>query len=220
MYKVCFNEDNKIIGFNIQNCINYVNIFDIVSVTKEISYDKHVDKLDSFGRRTFLKKHKKTGDTIVISTMETDDFFEDELFEYTKIVEKIQETKTIHLVNESDKFTLDDIIEAKKEQLLRKYECSSCMLFESFDSISGENYISGNNFIRITNDSKIELDAIKCKKSTDVIVYCENSNGTEILLNNKAVEQNTLCRVNADNIKLQLTSNTDVDIYSIAVLFK
>lgn len=220
MYKVCFNEDNKIIGFNIKNCINYVNVFDIVSITKEILCDKYVEKLDSLGRRTFFKKHKATGKTIIISTMETSDFFEDELFEYTKIFEKVQETKTIYLVNESDKFTLDDIIEAKKEQLLNKYECSSCMLFESFDNIKGENYISGKNFIRITSDATVELENIKCKKSANVIIYCENNNGTEILLNNKVVEQNALCKVNANNIKLQLTSNIDVDVYSIAVLFK
>lgn len=220
MYKVCFNEDNKIIGFNIKNCINYVNIFDIANVTKEILCDKYVEKLDSLGRRTFLKKHKETGHTIVISAMEKDDFFEDELFEYTKIFDKIQEKKIIYLVNESDKFTFNDIIETKKSQLLNKYGCSSCLLFETFDNIYGENYISGNNFIRITKDSKVEFDNIKCKKTADVLIYCENNNGTEIMLNNKVIEENKFCRTNANNIKLQLQSDDVVDVYSIAILFK
>lgn len=220
MYKVCFNEDNKIIGFNMKNCIRYVNIFDISNVTKEILCDKYIEKLDVLGRRMFLKKHKETGKTVVISSMAKDEFFEDELFEYTKIFDKVQEKKTIYLTNESDKFALNDIIEAKKSQLLNKYECSSCILFESFDNISGENYISGENFLRINSNSKVELNNIKCKKTANVMIYCENNNGTEILLNDKVIEENTFCRTNANNIKLQLQSNNTVDIYSIAVLFK
>lgn len=220
MYKVCFNEDNKIIGFNINNCISYINIFDIANVTKEILCDKYVEKLDGFGRRTFLKKHKETGNTTIISSMEKEDFFEDELFEYTKMFKKIYEKRIVRLVDECDKFTLNDIVEAKKCQLISKYECSSCELFESFDNINGENYISGKNFIRITNNSKVELDNIKCKKTSNVMIYCENNNKTEILLNDNIIEENKFCKAGTNNIKLELKSNNEVDIYSIAVLFK
>lgn len=220
MYKVCFDKNDKIIGFNVKNCISYINLFNITNVNKCISEDKYVEELDSFGRRVFIKKHKKTGNTVLVSSMENRDFFEDELFEYTKKIKKIQEEKIIYLVNECDKFTIEDIINAKKEQLIEKYECSDCELFEIFDNVKGENYVGGKNFIRINENSQIELDKVKCKKNSNVIIYCENDKNINITLNKKMVNGNEFLKVTAENIKLGFNSDEEINIYSIAILFK
>lgn len=220
MYKVCFNENDQIIGFNIDTCFSYINLFSITDVKKTIMEDKFVEKLDSFGRNVFLKKHKETGETVNVSLMNNENYFEDELFEYTKQYKTMKDNKVIYLVDESDKFTLEDIVEIKKEQLKKHYECSSCELYEFFNNIEGSNYICGKNFVRINENSNLSLNKLKCKKNSNIIIHCETDNDIKVFLNSKEVSMSEFFKTTSENIKVSFKGNNEVNIYSIGILFK
>lgn len=220
MYKVCFNEKDQIIGFNISNCIRYINLFNIEDVTKEIFEDKTIEQLDSYGRNVFIKKHKETGNCVFVSSMENDDFFEDELFEYEKQYKIVKQKKVVSLLNECNLFTLEDIIDIKKNQLINKYQCSDCQLYETFEDMQGSKYIRGKNFIRINNTSELLLNKLKHKKNSEMQIYYETDKNIDIFLNNKKANCENIYKITTEKIKLEFKGEQESNIYCIAVLFK
>lgn len=223
MNKICFNQFNEIIGFNLCNCSNYINIFDVDNIAKTVYKESLEEKLDSIGRRIFLQKHKRLKKSTYISSMEIDDF-EDDNFIYEKQYICVKKPHISYLSNESHNFTLEDILNSKKEQLIEKYNAQDCILFENFDNIfdnsSTQKCLLGKTFIRIDNGSKLHSNEITIPEHSQIFIYCESDNDINILLDGKKVALNKFIKHSSKNIKLEIKSKEKSNIYSIAILIK
>ncbi len=223
MNKICFNQFNEIIGFNLCNCSNYINIFDVDNINKTVYRESLEEKLDSIGRRIFLQKHKRLKKSTYISSMELDDY-EDDNFTYEKQYINIKKPYISYLCSESQNFTLEDILKSKKEQLIEKYNAKDCILFENFDNVfdntSTQKCLLGKTFIRIDNSSKLYSNEIVLPEHSQMLIYCESDKDINIISDEKKIALNKFIKHTSDKINLEIKTKEKSNIYSIAILIK
>lgn len=221
MNKVCFNYENKIIGFNLENSKNYINLFDIDSVEKTCYRKTNVDVLDNIGRRVFIKQHKLTKKSMLISSLMENDY-EDEDFDYIKKTESKLIPYNSKLNNESYNFAFDDILEIKKNQLIEKYNCNDCYLIEIFNDIFENNYsqncVIGENFVRINSDSTLKTNKVILPPHKEILLYCESTNDFDIYINGEKCKTNEFIKNNEEEITIEFKCDLLVTIDSFAIL--
>lgn len=221
MYKICFDKDDNIIGFDLENPIYYINLLEINNVEKEIDeiIDKH--EIDSLGRKIYLKIN--TGGDVIGKTV----YINDNNFTYKPSYKQIVNKRMVKLIVEPDKFTIDDILQIKKDQLISKYECSDCILFELFndDNILKSGVNTGKNIINLCECCEVSSNKINIDNNSQISIYYESNNNLEIYVsdNNKNFSQmleNEFININKKNIYLKIKSHQEVDIFCIAILLK
>lgn len=222
MYKVCFDEDNKIIGFNIDKCMSYINLFDITHVSKKIKENRKEDKLDSIGRRIFKKINKitKTRSTHFCTS---DCNFEDNDYTYEKEYNTVEYYNEYSLLNESNMFTEEDIVNEKKKQLQNKFEANGCLIIELFNSLDEDiklsNCVLYKDYLKVNNKSEICIN-FKLETHKEILIYCESNNDLKFLYNENEVNNNEYIKHRSKNVELKIESSENADIYSIAILFR
>lgn len=224
MNKVCFNSNNEIIGFNINNCFDYINIELIDNIEKTVLEKVKEEKLDTFGRRTFVKRHKLLKKHVEISSMKENDF-EDENFIYEKQYVFTEKPRKSYLINESYNFTMEDILNEKRKQLKEKFGAKDCILFETFDNEifdneSNTNLVIGKTFIRLNNESNFSINKLEIPKHSQVLIYCENDNEITISEKENNININEYFKHSAKYLNLSIKSSEKVNIYSFAILIK
>lgn len=223
MNKVCFDINDKIIGFNINNCYNFINIDDVDNIYKIVYDDKVEEKLDTFGRKIFIKQHKAMRKSMQVALM-TDNDFEDNDFIYKKQYEIKKAERKSYLTSESNNFSFEDIINEKCKQLVNKYSSNECLLFETFNNEIfnndlNVNCIIGKTFIRLNEESVLNI-SLNIDKHSQILIYCETDNNIDIKLKDNIVCAHEYIRHSSKKINLTITAKNNTNIYSFGILIK
>lgn len=224
MNKICLNQNNEIIGFNMNNCFNFINIENVDDIYKIVNETHNVEKLDEFGRTIFTKQHKALNKKMNIALMAEDDSFDDNDFLYTKQYEQKVTQRKSYLINESNNFTFEDLVDEKVKQLKNKFGADECILFETFNNDifvndCNNNCIIGNTFMKINSESDLNI-TIDLEKHSQIMIYCESDNDVVFKIKNNIMLQNEYVKHTTKKLNLNITTENVSNIYSIAILIK
>lgn len=220
MYKVCFNENDNIVGFDLSNSIYYINLFNIKDVRKEITEYDYTQKSDSFGRKLY---YMIGDDNVKIETPHTDMIN----CKYEPIMVKKPRKRDAELIFESNLFSENDIVIEKRKQLIDKYKCSDCLLFELLDEnddVQFDNVISGTNIIRILENSETVSNKILLPKHKNISIYCESDYELDIKISGDGVgfvnykKDSFINYASYGNLYIKLKAAKETNIYCLAIL--
>ena len=222
MYKICFDQFNNIQNFDLFNSVNFINLFNIKEVSKDVIETEKIQSQDYLGRNLFYKINKKlnTKETVV-ENYDINDINED--IEYIPVTYDNPITKKVFLISEPYKFTMQDIINEKNNQLLTQYNCKKCLLYELLDNkhVINNNSNTGSNIININGE--VISDEIKLSNNKKISIYYESDNDINISVSNDTktwldIKQNQFINFNNDNLYIKLISNCETNIYCLAIL--
>lgn len=219
MYKVCFDNLNNIVGFDISSP-TYINLFDINDTSKYVTKYNDVQIKDSLGRNMYYQYDKKNDITTNVT------FIQDNYgYQYTPMISSVAMKVKLTLVNNSNNFSIEDIIEEKNKQLISKYNCNNCLLYELINDSNDIKFNTniGKNIIKINANSEIISNEIQLTDNNKISVYCETDNDIKILISN---DQKTWIEIQKDQfldykdnvIFIKLISIIETNIYCIAIL--
>ncbi len=221
MKKVCFDKNDNIIGFDLQNADNFINLFDINGVNKIMKEYDEVQVKDSLGR----KLYKVGNDSLYVITDDIDNVKEDvTVKEFTTLVPtNVEYSLTIN----PDKFSIGDIIEEKNKQLINYFGCTNCIgneLVENDNQIKF-NCDSGKNVIKVYPNQDIFSNQIKLSGETQIAIYSESDEELQIEISaNKKdwtkVDNCNFIDFNKKILYIKCSSNVENNIYCISILIK
>ena len=212
MIKVCFNEKNEIIGFNLKDAIYFINLFNI-NVNKNITERVFVQKKDSFNRK--LYKITKNNKEYITTNNKVEDAMVEEYSEY---IEKI---KSVSLLKNPELFTLEDIKNEKINQLKFRNDNAECILIEFMDDNNCFNN-SGKNVL-IINGENIS-NKITLSEHSQLKIYYESDNSIDVFFG-KTLKSISTTPLNDDfqyhtdqSIIIKISGNANINC--LAILLK
>ena len=219
MEKVCFDDNNNLIGFNLQDSTNFINLFNI-NINKTIMEFKNINAKDSLGRQLYKIIDKNTNKEII-----SNQIINNEEFEIEKYKIPSEKKKVISLLNNIGDFTIDDIMLEKSRQLKEKYKCNDCIAYELLNDNIKFNTDMGKNVIKIYANKEISSNQIKLNDPNQIAIYYESDNDLqiEISANNrnwKSINKEEYIDFNNRNLYIKFLSSKDSNIYSVAILIR
>jgi hypothetical protein len=220
MYKVCLDNNNNIVGFDLKNSIYYINLFDINNVTKDIKQYKEEQLKDSLGRKLYYQHNKQEDDTSVVYIIDNNSTN----YEYTPIITNIPIINEVFLIKDTNYFSLDNLISIKKEQLIKNFNCKDCILYEMLDSPAITfNANIGKNVIKIYSNSEAISNKIEMSNNSKIAIYYEANQDLNIAISDDAktwiqIKRNEFIDYNNKEIFIKFISTTETDITSISIL--
>lgn len=217
MYKICFDENDNIIGFDLSICDYYINLFDINNVTKEIIEYESIQKVDSYGRKLYyMVNDSKKSEVINTNILNC---------EYEPIMLQIPITREIRLTYEPNLFNMNDILIEKKKQIINNYKCLDSVLYELINEqeILNFNAISGKNIIRISGNSEVISNKITFNSNKKIKIYYESDQDINIQISNNGenfinMKKNSFVPYTDNSIYIKLNCTKETNIYCMAIL--
>lgn len=214
MEKICFDKNDKIIGFNLKKSLYHVNLFYLHGINKQINKTRKINATDSLGRQLYYKIDSNNVTSYIDETKKS--LYKPFLIDKNYVMES-------YLTYEPNQFNLQDIINIKKNQLLENFKCKECILDELLnDNIFKFDGIQGKNFIRIINDNIIS-QCINLNNNKNIAIYYESDNDIKIDISYDGItyveiEKEKFINYEYDSIFLKLKSPIETNIYSICIL--
>jgi hypothetical protein len=220
MYKVCLNDSNNIIGFDLKNSNYYINLFDINNVTKNIKEYKEEQVRDSLGRKMYYQYNTLSDITSITYIIDNDS-----KYTYTPITTLVPVENNVLLVSDTDKFTLSNLIHIKKEQLKNINNCKDCILYELLDDsmLLTFNTNIGKNIIKLYSNSETISNRVALSNNSKIAIYYEADNDLNIAISSDEkkwinVEKNQFIDYTEEQLFIKFSSTNETNIESIAVL--
>ena len=213
MYSVCMNDDNKIIGINLSNNDNFINIFDI-NFSKQINEENMMQSIDSLGRKLYKEINKETGITTITSNISNTD-----LYNYEPIMIAYPKKVDYDFVSNIEKFSYKDIIDQKKKQLIDKYKCKDCILYEFIDEQDLFDCNTGKNTLII--DSETISNKIQLSDVNEIYIYIEGNVNVQVSNDQKNwIDITNFIDFKYKKLYIKLMSENIAKVYSLAILIR
>ena len=220
MEKICFNNKNELIGIDLNDSINFINLFDI-NINKKIKQYKNENAKDSLGRQLYKIIDKNTNEYTISNQIINNNELQTEKYIY-----QVPIKTEISLLNNIDQFTIDDIINEKKNQLQQIYDFNDCILYELLNEEDITfNTDMGKNIIKVYKDKEIISNQLKINNAEQVAIYYESDDDLQIEISAnkriwKSINKGEYINFNNKNMYIKFLSPNDTNIYSVAILIK
>lgn len=204
MKKICFDKKNKIIGFDLEDSRYYINVFYINNIYKNIQKSIKINDVDDLGRKKYRIENNKKIPLLIDKEVKSKCFLE----------------------IEPNEFNVNDIIDIKKNQLIKKYNCSDCLLEELLgdDVFNFKGATCGKNILKILSNNEIISNKISTEYEKFYIYYeADNELTIEYSYNGINYHKfyfNEVLKSTNSGFTIKISSKKETNIYSFAILLQ
>ena len=111
------------------------------------------------------------------------------------------------------------------KQLKEQFNSKDCLLFETFNNEIFDNDLTtdcivGKTFLRLNENSEINVNKIQLPKHSQLLIYCECDNDIDIEVKENIINLNEYFRHSSKELSFKINCKQKTNIYSIAILIK